>query len=189
VTDAKERERLLKVATEYSSMLNAVADHQRLLLKYGWGVARSQRDEIERMVSRVGLRTPMPPEYMEFHEKQQRAEVDSVRQVHFLSRLVHLLVVVKFRPIPLLFLFRLQAREAALADGDLYVSEHVSPAAVAASTSLDDSPSSSPAGISNSAESEALVAPSAANSAAATAAAAESTRKLFRSSPKPAPSK
>lgn len=72
---------MVKVASDYAAMLNAVADHQRLLLKYGWGVARSQRDEIERMVSRIGLRTPMPPEYMEFHEKQQRAEVDSVREV------------------------------------------------------------------------------------------------------------
>ena len=81
VVDATQRERLVKVASDYAAMLNAVADHQRLLLKYGWGVARSQRDEIERMVSRVGLRTPMPPEYMEFHEKQQRAEMDSVREV------------------------------------------------------------------------------------------------------------
>jgi hypothetical protein len=28
---------------------------QRLLLKYGWGVARSQRDEIERMVRSLTL--------------------------------------------------------------------------------------------------------------------------------------
>ena len=51
------------------------------MLKYGWGVPRSQRDEIERMVSRIGLRTPMPPEYMEFHEKQKQGELESIREV------------------------------------------------------------------------------------------------------------
>jgi hypothetical protein len=53
-------------------------------------------------VSRVGLRTPVPPEYMEYHEKQQRAEVDAVRE----------------------------ARDAALSEGGLPVSAHVSEAAV-----------------------------------------------------------
>jgi hypothetical protein len=57
------------------------------MLKYGWGVPRSQRDEIERMVSRVGLRTPMPPEYMEFHEKQKQGELETLREVSTLSLL------------------------------------------------------------------------------------------------------
>jgi hypothetical protein len=64
--------------TSFSSVVDS--DWQRLLLKYGWGVARSQRDEIERMVSRVGLRTPMPPEYMEYHEQQRKAELEQVLQ-------------------------------------------------------------------------------------------------------------
>jgi hypothetical protein len=66
-------------------------------------------------VSRVGLRTPVPPEYMEYHEKQQRAEVDAVRE----------------------------ARDAALSEGGLPVSAHVSEAAVHSAIRVEASASAS----------------------------------------------
>ncbi len=66
-------------------------------------------------MSRVGLRTPVPPEYMEYHEKQQRAEVDAVRE----------------------------ARDAALSEGGLPVSAHVSEAAVHSAIRVEASASAS----------------------------------------------
>lgn len=63
-------------------------------------------------MSRVGLRTPVPPEYMEYHEKQQRAEVDAVRE----------------------------ARDAALSEGGLPVSANVSEAAVHSAIRVEERP-------------------------------------------------
>ena len=77
----------------------------------------------------------------------------------------------------------MQSRKAALADGDLHVSEHVSPQAVAASMALDDEGGKPVADDTMSMPADA---PSASAAAASLSAAEAATRRLFRSSPPPA---